>query len=1192
MAIGYASLLVCVPTMIGRVLGIAPLVVGLGTHLMMAFNAALLLSLAAVWLIFGQHFAAPARRLVGWLAVAAMVYLALIAIQGPLGIDLGIDLKGLHGLGPVVLEHPGRLKPSSQLGLMMAAAAIALMNVELRISESLRIRSVRVLASLICVIGGWVVLGYLFDLRSIFPWYDVVATSFPTSLTMVGLGIAILLRSTHLAPTEQSATLDEQRIVSVSSALLALVALVGIGVGIVTLQLESVDTFNQDLVEVASAQSRLAVASLHRTAILTRALISAPDIVTRVRLIERGQISADTRSYLAQASTRLTQAGLRSIEFKAADGRVLFATGDFSEAALSIPLAGSFSGSNLVWADALMLDTLVDLEDNGHVWAQARVRVPLTVLQSMMFAKGRPSEETKICANRAGTLVCFPDQTIPRVHESPAISATDGLYPVARAVAGSSGVMRFTDFLGRRVLAAYRPIDDSGLGLVQKLDLSAVYAPLSARLLGLMGIPLLAVLFSVYVLRRGVRPLISRIVSAERSARQAQAQLEISERRIRAIADNVPVRIAYLTPDRHITFANKSFASYAGVEGGTAAGHKYDQLFGEAAVQDKLPYFNRALAGEVVSFERTNKSKGGLQYHAFTYTPDIDEAETVRGVYAMAYEITDLKRAELALVASERQVRAIADSLPALVTYVDADEKYRFVNAYAKTVWHIDPQTLLGRTMRNVAGDPIYDYVRPFVRRALAGETVSFTGETIIRGAKRYYQADYIPEVLEDGSVSGFYGMIQDTTAQVVAQQQLQQSEEKYRTLIEGVSDYAIITLDAEGTITGWNAGAQRIKGYADSEILGRNMSIFYPKEAIAAGLPTRMLEIARKLGRAEDEGWRVRKDGSRFWAKVSITAVYNADSSIRGFTKITRDRTESRRADEALRASVEQLRTITDNLPALICYIDRAHVFRFNNETYSRWLRKPLSEITGRPIRETYGAEVYAQLVEPLERALSGTVVKFEAQFVGWDGIPRYARGTYIPDRNGQGEVVGVHGLIRDVTAAKRAELDLLQAAQFDNLTGLPNRGHFTAKLKEALSIDDSTGNGVALMFLDLDHFKAINDELGHQAGDAVLLEFAHRLRNSVRPSDVVGRLGGDEFVILLTGLHGSDEAQFVARKLLNAMVPQFEIEGRLIKISTSIGIAIRQAGEKETSSLLARADEALYQAKAGGRGAFRLTS
>ena len=127
----------------------------------------------------------------------------------------------------------------------------------------------------------------------------------------------------------------------------------------------------------------------------------------------------------------------------------------------------------------------------------------------------------------------------------------------------------------------------------------------------------------------------------------------------------------------------------------------------------------------------------------------------------------------------------------------------------------------------------------------------------------------------------------------------LRRSEEDFRLLVASVRDYAIYMLDPDGVVVSWNAGAERLKGYRELEILGQHFSVFYAPEDRDAGKPGMLLEIARREGRVEDEGWRIRKDGSRFWADVVITAVYDPDGSLRGYAKVTRDLTERRRAEE-----------------------------------------------------------------------------------------------------------------------------------------------------------------------------------------------------------------------------------------------------------------------------------------------------
>ncbi|WP_176060893.1 PAS domain S-box protein [Paraburkholderia sp. BCC1876] len=166
----------------------------------------------------------------------------------------------------------------------------------------------------------------------------------------------------------------------------------------------------------------------------------------------------------------------------------------------------------------------------------------------------------------------------------------------------------------------------------------------------------------------------------------------------------------------------------------------------------------------------------------------------------------------------------------------------------------------------------------------------------------------------QHGKVTGFAKITRDLTAQRAYLEALRQSEERFRLLVDSVKDYAIFMLDPDGNVISWNAGAARIKGYSRDDIVGRHFSTFYPPEDVAAGKPARELAIARQIGHVEDEGWRVRKDGTTFWANVNITAVYDETKRLRGFAKVTRDLTERRQREE-LERSGDRMRTFLATL-------------------------------------------------------------------------------------------------------------------------------------------------------------------------------------------------------------------------------------------------------------------------------------
>jgi len=221
---------------------------------------------------------------------------------------------------------------------------------------------------------------------------------------------------------------------------------------------------------------------------------------------------------------------------------------------------------------------------------------------------------------------------------------------------------------------------------------------------------------------------------------------------------------------------------------------------------------------------------------------------------------------------------------------------------------------------------------------------------------------------------------------------------------------------------------------------------------------------------------------------------------------------------------------------------------------------------------------------VPRLEEAFTGVRVAFEMRAMGRDW-----QVTYVPAEV-DGEVTGVYGLANDVTRLKEIEHELSRLARSDALTGLPNRRRFEERLAEAITRSERNAGSIALLYLDLDHFKAVNDSLGHQRGDELLQEFARRLRASVREVDTVARLAGDEFVVLLEDLPAVDAAATVAAKILEAMRPAVQLEGCTLAASVTIGVAFRRQGEGDSALLLQRADRALYAAKEAGRGTFRV--
>lgn len=281
----------------------------------------------------------------------------------------------------------------------------------------------------------------------------------------------------------------------------------------------------------------------------------------------------------------------------------------------------------------------------------------------------------------------------------------------------------------------------------------------------------------------------------------------------------------------------------------------------------------------------------------------------------------------------------------------------------------------------------------------------------------------------------------------------------------------------------------------------------------------------------------------------------------------------------------VQRARTIADSLPALIAYVDSSEHYIFHNSNYRHLPGVDLESMQGKTLREALGERFYAMIAPQVRRVLAGERVSFDRSIM-YDSQERHMRFDYTPDRDLSGKIVGFYTMAVDVTNDKKLEAVLSDQARKDSLTGLPNRYEVYARLGDALARSRRSDIPIACLYLDIDHFKSINDSLGHAAGDDALKQFGARLRASVRETDLVARLAGDEFIIVLEGIEQPIGARIVADKIIAAMQSPLTLTGMERSLTTSIGIAVSAGDDENADSLLRKADAALYKAKREGRG------
>ena len=318
------------------------------------------------------------------------------------------------------------------------------------------------------------------------------------------------------------------------------------------------------------------------------------------------------------------------------------------------------------------------------------------------------------------------------------------------------------------------------------------------------------------------------------------------------------------------------------------------------------------------------------------------------------------------------------------------------------------------------------------------------------------------------------------------------------------------------------------------------------------------------------------------------VIAHRDADGRTSRYSAIMRDISTQVAAKEEAERHAVTLRSVSEAIPAIVAVVGADQRYRFVNSGFERWSGSPREAIVGRTLIEVLGVTDYQRSQPWVERVMAGESVNFERVYDGRTTF-RHLALSYIPLRLEDGSIDGFVGVAQDITRHKDEEARLQELAQRDPLTGLLNRAGFEHYLESRpQGHAGSIKRSLALLYIDLDRFKPVNDAHGHPVGDQVLQMFAKRLQRVVRPTDAVARLGGDEFAIALDALRESANAHTVAEKVLAAAAEAFQIGELCLNIGASIGVAFSDGTGQAWQELVKSADARLYEAKAAGRGRY----
>ena len=608
---------------------------------------------------------------------------------------------------------------------------------------------------------------------------------------------------------------------------------------------------------------------------------------------------------------------------------------------------------------------------------------------------------------------------------------------------------------------------------------------------------------------------------------------------------------------------------------------------GRPSAEQAMAVMQRAMAGEPQRFEWQHRRFDGTLFDCEISVGRIDLPDGPL-IQAIVHDITRRRLAQRALEESNRLLEQVFANDFIEMAYLDRDFRFIRVNPAFARAFGRRPDDFIGRNFFDDCKDPgnrerfarVVDEGRPHIEKARVEQLDEDDPE------RHYWDWSLQPVKDRHGQVTGLVFVRMDVTDRLRNEQRLQQAAKELDMILHNMQD-TYYRIDANGILTRVSDSVKDLLGYEPQEVIGRPMVEFYlhPEEREAF---LRKLELAGGSITNNETALRHR-DGSVVWTSSNAHFIRDEQGNVIGVEGTARNITE-RKLHES---QVSKLSSVLEQTADIVIVTDIDGVIEYVNPSFERVTGYTYAEAVGQtPTILSSGKhkpEFYQHMWETILSGESYTNIMINRRK---DGSLYYEEKTITPIRDQTGRITHFVSTAKDISERMQVQERLQHMAHHDALTDLPNRNLFLDRLQQALIRARHHDRLVAVMFMDLDRFKNINDTLGHNTGDQLLLQLSERLKHSVRDGDTIARFGGDEFAILLDDVDNENSIAAVAQKLLQTLSEPFHVNSHELFITASIGIAIFPHDGEDPDTLLRNADVAMYRAKELGKNNYQFYS